>query len=318
MPREDGDTDGQPVRGEHVTVLLDEVVDWLRPRGGGAYIDCTLGGGGHAAGLLAASAPDARLLGLDADPEALAVARERLAEFGPRLVTAHANFRDLAEVARAHRFERVDGIVMDLGLSSRQLEASGRGFSFRADEPLDMRFDPEGGETAADLLNRADEAELADLLYGFGEERRSRRLAREIVRRRAQRPFATTNDLIAAVEAALGRRRGKIHPATRTFQALRISVNGELDALDAALPQAAALLAPGGCLAVIAFHSLEDRRVKHFFRGGGGPNAPLRALTRRPIVPSDAELAANPRARSAKLRVAERVVGAVIGDAGDE
>ena len=281
MPRGDADADGQRARGEHVTVLLDEVVDALRPRSGGAYVDCTLGGGGHAIGLLAGSVPDGRLLGLDADPGALAVARERLAEFGPRLVTAHANFRDLAATARAHGFDRVEGIVMDLGLSSRQLEASGRGFSFRANEPLDMRFDPEGGETAADLLNRSDEADLADLLYGYGEERRSRRLAREIVRRRTRRPFATTDDLIAAVEAALGPRRGKIHPATRTFQALRIAVNGELDALDAALPQAAALLTPGGRLAVIAFHSLDDRRVKQFFRVGGDPGAsPLALIVR--------------------------------------
>ena len=302
-----GTNDGERVRGEHVTVLLDEVVRWLRPRPGGTYVDCTLGGGGHAEALLAVSAPDGRLLGLDADPAALDVARERLAGYGPRLVAVQANFRDLAVAAAAHGFVGVDGIVMDLGLSSRQLEASGRGFSFRADEPLDMRFDPRRGETAADLLNRADERELADLLYAYGEERRSRRIAREIVRRRAIRPFATTGDLVAAAEAALGPRRGKIHPATRTFQALRIAVNAALDALDAALPQAAALLAPGGRLAVIAFHSLEDRRVKQFFRGGGTPDAPLAALTRRPLVPGEAELAANPRAeRQAARRRAHR------------
>ena len=306
MSTGDGEADDQRAPGEHVTVLLDEVVRWLAPRSGGTYVDCTLGGGGHAEALLAASAPGGRLLGLDADPTALDVARERLAPYGPRLVAVRANFRELRSVATAHGFDAVDGIVMDLGLSSRQLEASSRGFSFRADEPLDMRFDPVQGGTAADIVNRADERELADILYAYGEEHRSRRVAREIVRRRGRRPLATTGDLVAAVEAALGPRRGRTHPATRTFQALRIAVNGELDALEAALPQAAGLLAPSGRLAVIAFHSLEDRRVKQFFRDGGTPEAPLAALTRRPIVPSDAEVAANPRARSAKLRVAER------------
>jgi len=201
----------------------------------------------------------------------------------------------------------VDGIVIDLGLSSRQLDASGRGFSFREDEPLDMRFDPTRGPTAADLLNDLDEPELADLIYRHGEEPRSRRLARTIVQRRMHAPFRTTGDLVAAVASALGPRRGRINPATRTFQALRIAVNDELGALDAVLPQAAGLLKPGGTLAVIAFHSLEDRRVKQFFRGGGAEDAPLRPLSKRPIVPSDAEVERNPRSRSAKLRVAERL-----------
>ncbi len=318
------DRAAQRVHGEHVSVLQDEVAEWLRPRPGAAYVDGTLGSGGHARALLAASAPGGRLLGLDADPAALAVARERLADFGSRVVTVHANFRDLAAVAAAHGFTEADGIVMDLGLSSRQLEASGRGFSFRADEPLDMRFDPHSGESAAELLNRADERELADILYGYGEEHRSRRLAREIVRRRVEQPFTHTGELVAAIHAALGRRHGKIHPATKTFQALRIAVNSELDALDSALPQLAALLTPGGRLAVISFHSLEDRRVKHFFRGGGTPEAPLAPLTKRPISPGKVELAANPRSRSAKLRVAERVTvsagsgGGVSGGVDDE
>jgi 16S rRNA (cytosine1402-N4)-methyltransferase len=294
-------------RGAHVSVLLDEVLAWLAPRPGGSYVDATLGNGGHAAALLAASGPDGRLLGLDADPRALDVAAARLAPFGGRAVLVNANFRDLARVAAEQGFGGVDGVVMDLGLSSRQLEASGRGFSFREDEPLDMRFDPTRGPSAADLLNDLDERELADLIYQYGEEGRSRRLAREVVRRRAAAPFRTTGDLVAAVEAALGPRRGRIHPATRTFQALRIAVNDELGALDDALPQAAALLRPGGRLAAIAFHSLEDRRVKHFLRAGGPPAAPLRPLTKRPIAPSDAEVARNPRARSAKLRVAERL-----------
>jgi 16S rRNA (cytosine1402-N4)-methyltransferase len=299
--------------GEHVTVLPVEVVEWLVPHRPlpaahrPLYIDCTVGGGGHAAALLDAGAPSGRLLGLDADPAALRVAAERLASFGNRAVLVHANFRALATTATAHGYDAVDGIVIDLGLSSRQLDVSGRGFSFRRDEPLDMRFDPEHGETAADLLRRVDERELADLLYAYGEERRSRRIAREIVRRRSRAPIARTGDLVAAVEAALGPRRGRIHPATRTFQALRIAVNGELDALDAVLPQAGALLAPAGRLAVISFHSLEDRRVKQFFRAGGTEEAPLRPLTRRPVPPSEEEVRTNPRARSAKLRVAERV-----------
>lgn len=292
--------------GEHVSVLLDAVVAWLAPHAGGAYVDCTLGDGGHAAALLTASSPSGRLLGLDADANALRIAAERLEPFGDRAVPVQANFRDLAQVAAAHYFRDVDGVVIDLGLSSRQLEASGRGFSFRRDEPLDMRFDPDGGQTAADILARAEEEELADLLYGYGEERRSRRVARQIVRRRDRAPLVTTGDLVAAVVAALGPRRGRIHPATRTFQALRIAVNDELGALDAVLPQAASLLAPGGRLAVISFHSLEDRRVKRFFAGGAS-DAPLRPLMRRPLQPDAAEVARNPRARSAKLRVAERM-----------
>ncbi|MBA2448004.1 MAG: 16S rRNA (cytosine(1402)-N(4))-methyltransferase RsmH [Chloroflexi bacterium] len=292
--------------GEHVSVFLDAVVAWLAPNASGTYVDCTLGDGGHAAALLTASSPSGRLLGLDADANAVRIATERLEPFGDRAVPVQANFRDLANVAAAHHFRGVDGIVIDLGLSSRQLEGSGRGFSFRREEPLDMRFDPNGAETAAGILARADEEELADLLYEYGEERRSRRVARQIVRRRERTPLVTTGDLVAAVVAALGPRRGRIHPATRTFQALRIAVNDELAALDAVLPQAAGLLAPGGRLAVISFHSLEDRRVKRFFVGGGS-DAPLRPLMRRPLRPDAAELARNPRARSAKLRVAERM-----------
>ncbi len=270
------------------------------------FIDCTVGSGGHAETLLVASAPSGRLLGLDADPEAVAAAAERLARFGERVVLARGNFRELAAIAAAHEFRSVDGVLMDLGLSSRQLEGSGRGFSFRLDEPLDMRFDPQRGPTAADVLNTGDERDLADLIFAFGEERRSRRIAREIVRRRGQQPFATTADLVAAVKAAVGRPPGRIHPATRTFQALRIAVNRELESLEAALPQAAEQLTPGGRLAVISFHSLEDRLIKQFFRAGGLPRAPLAELTRRPVTPRQDELAANPRARSAKLRVAER------------
>ena len=306
--------DGEASRGAHVSVLLDEVLDWLAPRSGGTYVDATLGNGGHAAALLAASGPDGRLVGLDADPRALDVAGARLAEYGERGILVNANFRDLAAVAAERGVANVDGIMMDLGLSSRQLEASGRGFSFREDEPLDMRFDPSRGQSAADLLNELDEREIADIVYQYGEEPRSRRIARQVVQRRERAPFRTTGDLVAAVEAALGPRRGRIHPATRTFQALRIAANDELGALDDALPQAAGLLRPGGRLAVIAFHSLEDRRVKQFFRAGGTAEAPLRALTKRPLVPSDDEIARNPRSRSAKLRIAERLAPDQTGD----
>ena len=286
--------------------MLDEVLLWLRPRAGGRYIDGTLGNGGHAAAILAASEPDGTLLGLDADPDALPVARARLEPFGERAVIVNANFRELAQAVADHEFGPADGILLDLGMSSRQLDVGGRGISFRNDEPLDMRFDPTSGESAADLLNRADETEIANVLYEYGEEHRSRRVARSIVRQRERAPLATTSDLIEAVEDALGPKRGRIHPATKSFQALRIAVNDELGALDAVLPMAASLLAPGGRLAVISFHSLEDRRVKQFFRAGGSPEAPLTELTRKPAVPSPEEAERNPRARSAKLRVAER------------
>jgi 16S rRNA (cytosine1402-N4)-methyltransferase len=295
-----------PAPGEHASVLLFEVIHWLQPRPGGRYIDATLGNGGHAAAILDACAPSGRVLGLDADPDALVVARERLAAFGERAVLVHANFRDLASVAPEHGFDRVDGVVMDLGISSRQLDAGGRGFTFRADEPLDMRLDPTRGESVADFLHRADEREIADAIYQYGEEHRSRRVARAIVRRREAAPIESTADLVRAVEWALGPRRGRIHPATKTFQALRIAVNDELRSLEEALPAAAGLLAPGGRLAVIAFHSLEDRRVKQFFRAGGTEDARLTELTRKPLVPSPDEIERNPRARSAKLRIAER------------
>lgn len=290
--------------GEHLPVLLDEVISWLRPRAGGRYVDATLGNGGHATAILAGSGPDGRLLGLDADPDAIEVARAHLLPFGDRATLVNASFRQMAGVVAEQRFGPIDGIVMDLGISSRQLDVGGRGFSFRRDEPLDMRFDPTRGESASELLNRADETEIADVLYQYGEEYRSRRIARAIVRQRERAPFATTQDLVRVVEGALGPKRGRIHPATKSFQALRIAVNDELGALEETLPMAADLLAPGGRLAVISFHSLEDRRVKQFFRAGG---VTLAELTRRPIAPSAEEAERNPRARSAKLRVAERM-----------
>lgn len=292
--------------GEHVPVLLDEVLHWLQPRTDGRYIDGTLGNGGHASAILAASAPDGRLLGVDADPAAIAVAGARLAPFGDRVTLVNSSFRELPAVVAAQGFGPADGILLDLGISSRQLDGGGRGFSFRHDEPLDMRFDPTRGESAADILNHADEEEIANILYQFGEEYKSRRVARAIVFWRARGPIATTHDLVTVVESALGPKRGRTHPATKTFQALRIAVNDELGALEQTLPAAASLLAPGGRLGVISFHSLEDRRVKQFLRAGGTQDAPLTELTRKPIVPTAAEADRNPRARSAKFRVAER------------
>ncbi len=303
--------------GGHVSVLYDEVLAWLRPRSGGRYIDATLGAGGHAKGLLTASNPDGWLLGLDADPGALSFASKVLASYDDRIVLRSANFRQIGEVARAVGFERVDGILMDLGLSSRQLDDAERGFSFGQDGPLDMRMNQERGQSAADLVNKLPEAELSKLLWRYGEERKSRRIARAIV---AERPLVTTGQLADLVVRVVGRRE-KIHPATRTFQALRIAVNEELDALEQALPQARDLLCPGGRLAVIAFHSLEDRLVKQFYRHEARecvcpPELPvcqcqhqatLRVLTSKPVRPTAGEIAQNPRSRSARLRVAERL-----------
>ena len=289
----------------HTSVLLESVLDFLQPRPGSGFraLDCTLGAGGHAFGLLERSAPDGRLVGLDADPRALELAAARLAPFGGRVTLLNRNFGDLAELD----LEPVDAIVFDLGLSSMQLDSSGRGFSFRADEPLDMRFDPQAElATAAELLNTLPEADLERILREYGEEPRARRLARTIAQRRHDRPLQTTTDLVAAVTAALGPARGRIHPATRTFQALRIAVNDELQALQAGLDAAVHLLQPHGHLAVISFHSLEDRIVKWRFRGYADDGL-VRILTRKPVTPMDEEARANPRARSAKLRVVERL-----------
>jgi 16S rRNA (cytosine1402-N4)-methyltransferase len=306
----------------HIPVLPDEVIDGLQAERGGRFIDATVGGGGHASAILDASAPDGVLLGLDRDPAALDVASDRLARFGDRAQLVHASFARLKEVVQAHGFagerSRVDGILFDLGLSSLQLADAQRGFSFMADGPLDMRFDPTSGDpTAADLVNTLSEEELADILYHYGEERQSRRIAGAIVE---ARPLHTTGELVEVVEQAVGRRRGRLHPATLTFQALRIAVNEELKALRAALSQAVELLAPGGRLAVIAFHSLEDRIVKRFMRRESKdcvcpPELPictcdhqatLDVITRKPIRPTEEEVAANPRSRSARLRVGAR------------
>jgi 16S rRNA (cytosine1402-N4)-methyltransferase len=283
---------------------VDEVAFVLRPRHGGWLIDGTVGMGGHAEALLERSGPDVRLLGLDADPAALALAGARLARFGERVQLVHATFADLGDVAAAHGLTETRGVLLDLGVSSLQLEDAARGFSFQLDGPLDMRLDPTRGETAAALLNRLPETELARLLDEYGEERFARRIARSIVRRR---PLLTTGDLVAAVRAAVPRAAWprRLHVATRTFQAVRMAVNDEPDALRRALEAGPRLLAPGGRLGVIAFHSGEDRIVKQTFRSL--ESAGYAALEPSPVEPADDEVRANPRARSAKLRVLERL-----------
>lgn len=302
----------------HYPVLYHEIIHALQPRSTGNYLDGTLGAGGHAWGILQASNPSGRLLGLDVDPQALQLARERLAPFGSRAVIVQASYTELRQQLDILGWEEVDGILLDLGLSSMQLDTAERGFSFQVDAPLDMRFDPRNLLTAADLVNTLPEAELADILYNFGEERRSRQVARAIVR---ARPIHTTLRLAEVVAGATRSGSPGIHPATRTFQALRIAVNQELEALQAVMPQAIASLAPGGRLAVIAFHSLEDRLVKQFFRQESrdclcpprqpictcGHRATIKEITRRPVRPAEAEVRENPRSRSARLRVAEKL-----------
>jgi 16S rRNA (cytosine1402-N4)-methyltransferase len=292
----------------HRSVLPAEAITWLRPHPGGNYVDATLGAGGHARAILDASAPDGRLLGLDLDSDALQLASEQLRPYGDRVHLLQRSFRELPDALAAAGLPArggVDGILFDLGVSSMQLDQPQRGFAFTAEGPLDMRLDPGSGEPAAALVNRLPERELADLLYTYGEEPASRRIARAIVRRREVAPFRTTTDLARTVAGASGASREwrRVHPATRTFQALRIAVNDELGALEEALPAAAEALAPGGRLVAIAFHSLEDRIVKHFLR----QRPDLQVLTRKPLSPGPAEVAANPRARSAKLRAAEKL-----------
>jgi 16S rRNA (cytosine1402-N4)-methyltransferase len=291
----------------HRPVLLREALALLAPRPGMAVVDATVGGGGHAGALLEATAPDGALLGIDRDPAALETARARLARFGPRVRLVEGNFSDLEAHLRAAGFGPAGAILADCGLSSLQLDDATRGFSFRGDGPLDMRMSPSDPRTAADIVNREPEAALADLFYAYGEERASRRIARRIVERRRERPFERTSDLAEAVARAAGGRRGRIHPATRVFQALRIAVNGELEALERLLASAPACLVSGGRLAVIAFHSLEDRIVKRAFRDGAREGR-WRILTPKPVAPGGAECADNPRARSAKLRCAEFVM----------
>lgn len=301
----------------HVPVLYHEIIHALCPVTQGLYVDGTVGAGGHAWGILESSSPDGKLMGLDLDPQALALAQKRLAPFGERVILRQASYTSLAEQIATLGWPAVDGIVLDLGLSSMQLDTPGRGFSFRVEAPLDMRFDPQGYVTAADLVNGLPEAELADLIYRYGEEPRSRPIARAIMNRR---PLHTTLELAQVVAGVIKPERGKIHPATRTFQALRIAVNDELRSIETVLPRAMNALAPGGRLAVISFHSLEDRIVKTYFRRESqdclcppkqpvctcGHKASLREISRRPIRPEENETINNPRARSARLRIAEK------------
>jgi 16S rRNA (cytosine1402-N4)-methyltransferase len=317
--------DGGEMHEGHLPVLVDEVMQMLAPAPGSLHIDTTLGGGGHTERILEAANPDGRLLGLDADPAAIARVEARLRpRFGDRLVLRQANFRDLATVAPDAGFDAVDGCLFDLGLSSFQLADRERGFGFRAGGPLDMRFDPRRGVPAAELLATLDAAELTALFRRYGEEPKAPRIARAIVEARRTAPIATAEELAALVERVLPpnpRQPRRTHPATRVFQALRIAANEELDALEAGLHAALDLLRPGGRLVVLSYHSLEDRIVKRFIQSERrgcvcppelpvcvcGRNPRLRLITRPSLTPTAAEISANPRARSARLRAAERL-----------
>ena len=304
----------------HIPVLLDEVLNALAVSAhpDGLFIDGTLGAGGHAAAILDA-APNSRLLGFDLDPRSLAIAEQSLAPYHERVTFVHGSHSTMGKVAPSKGFDAVDGILLDVGVSSMHVDEAERGFAFRVDGPLDMRFDPTSGmPTAADLVNGMLENELADIIYQYGEDRDSRRIARAIV---AARPLTSTKQLSEVLEKAHRGPREKIHPATRTFQALRIAVNDELGAIERTLPQAISLLKSGGRLAVISFHSLEDRIVKHYFRDEATDcicppeqllctcehHASVELVSRKPITASEAELAQNPRSRSAKLRVVEKL-----------
>jgi 16S rRNA (cytosine1402-N4)-methyltransferase len=308
----------------HEPVLLAETLRWLRPRADGVYVDATLGPGGHAEAVLETLTGEGRLVGIDRDPAALALARERLSRFGDRFVALHGDHRELPALLRGAGFFAVDGVLADLGVSSAQLDDPERGLSFRFDGPLDMRMDPgSGGPTAADILRDASEPELRRILREYGEERLAGPIARAIVRARAVEPLRRTRPLAELIERVAGpaARRFAIHPATRSFQALRIAVNEEIEGLDAFVTSAASLLRRGGRLVVISFHSLEDRAVKHAMRDlaqrctcppgmpvcGCGRENVLSVLTPRAVRPSASEVAANPRSRSARLRAAERL-----------
>lgn len=302
----------------HTPVLYQNVLTALPLRAAGRYIDGTLGAGGHAAGILMGSTPDGRLLGLDRDPRALEIAGQNLRDFQGRVILRHGSYAEMERFAEELGWDGVDGVLLDLGLSSMQLDVPERGFSFQAEGPLDMRFDPSAKPSAYDLVNELEVEQLAELLWRYGEETRSRRIARAIER---ARPLETTTELASVVAAAAGRTKRGIHPATKTFQALRIAVNEELEALEHGLEAANRLLNPSGRMIVISFHSLEDRIVKHYFRRESRdcvcpPETPicvcdhratLQVITPKPIRPAQAEMEANPRSRSAKMRVAERL-----------
>ncbi len=290
----------------HVPVMTAEILQFLRPEHGGLFVDCTVGLGGHAGALLEAGAT--RLIGLDRDLDALARAAETLAPWRDRVELVHADYRAIADVLDQRQIAVVDGTLADLGVSSLQFDAPGRGFSFQRDEPLDMRMDRSQGETAADFIARATEVELADTIFRYGEERFSRRIARALVETRRETPVTGTAQLAAIVRRSIPRRGyTRIDPATRTFQALRIWVNRELDGLDRFLEAAVSRLRAGARFAIISFHSLEDRIVKHTLRALERREALIRVLTKKPLIPDENEVQRNPRARSAKLRVAERM-----------
>jgi 16S rRNA (cytosine1402-N4)-methyltransferase len=302
----------------HQPVLYHEIIHALQPRSPGIYVDGTVGAGGHARGIIEASSPDGKLVGFDVDPHALELAKEALAPYGDRIRLFRASYLSLGTTLQSLGWIPVQGILLDLGASSMQFDTPERGFSFQKDAPLDMRFNPDSPVRAADIVNEASEQELADLIYRYGEERAARRIALAIVR---ARPIRTTRQLAALIEAILPRRGRAIHPATRTFQALRIAVNDELNVIERTLPQAVEALAPGGRIAILAFHSLEDRIVKRFFQRESrdcicppeqpictcGHRATLKIITRKPVRPSEEEIRRNPRARSARLRVAEKL-----------
>lgn len=308
----------------HVPVLLEETIRFLGCRPGGVYVDCTVGGGGHAEGILRRSEPDGRLVGIDRDPEAIEASRRRLEPFGDRVTLIRADFARIREILVGLGLGAVDGILFDLGVSSYQLEQVERGFAYRHDAPLDMRMDPGEGPSAADLVNKLPEAELAGIIARFGEERWAARIARFLVESRERAPLVTTGQLVEVVKRAIpaAARRGGPHPARRTFQALRIAVNRELDRLEEGLRGAVEMVKPGGRICVISFHSLEDRAVKDFFRRlktgcSCPPRVPvcrcgrpgvLEVLTRKPVRPAPAEVEVNPRCRSARLRAAQKVL----------
>ncbi|MFH0881167.1 MAG: 16S rRNA (cytosine(1402)-N(4))-methyltransferase RsmH [Lentisphaerota bacterium] len=305
----------------HLPVLLHETLELMGIRKDGVYIDGTFGGGGHAAAILNKLGAEGRLLGIDRDPDALKRLAASFEKWGSTCCLAHGDFADMIAIAQRRGVQSVDGVLLDLGMSSDQVDDPVRGFSFMKDGPLDMRMDPTQSRSALDVIRESDEQSLAGLIRTLGEEPKARTIARHIVRERERAPIETTTRLAAIVEAAAGGRRGRIHPATKTFQALRMAVNHELESIEQGLQGALRLLSPGGRLAVISFHSLEDRLVKRFMAGhvgrweslqaGGcrwmGELPPVRWITKKPVMASEEEIRRNPRSRSAKLRVAERV-----------
>ncbi len=317
---QDVEQNEQPKNEYHVPVLLDEVVEYMAPEAGKTIVDGTLGGGGHTEAMLKAGAT---VIGIDQDDQALAFAKERLSAYPDHFTALRGNFSQLPEILAAGGFGKVDGILVDIGVSSWQLDQAERGFSFGKEGPLDMRMDRSGGETAADLVNHSSEQELKTIFYEYGEERAGSKIARRIIDRRAEKEFTTTTDLADFIASIVPRKKGpsgKIHPATRVFQALRIAVNDELGVLKELLKNAADLLNPGGRILVITFHSLEDRIVKQFFKNASqthidrkewpeprpNPDFKYQLITRRPVIATDEEIQGNKRSRSAKLRVAEK------------